>query len=73
MWTLVANAPAHILAEIDPLLDARIKYESDAGWSVALWGKNLTDEAYYRVATASSFSTHPADPITYGIDLGYKF
>lgn len=73
MWTLVAAAPPHILAKIDPLVDARIKYESDAGWSVALWGKNLTDQEYYRVATAGSFSTHPSDPLTYGIDLGYKF
>ncbi|MCA8892337.1 TonB-dependent receptor [Hyphomonas sp.] len=73
MWTLVAAAPPHILAQIDPLIDARIKYESDAGWSVALWGKNLTDQKYYRVATAGSFATYPSDPITYGIDLGYKF
>ncbi len=28
------------------LLDASISYETDA-WSVSLWGKNLTDEAYF--------------------------
>lgn len=72
-WSLVANSPAHALTDVGTLVNARIKYESDAGWSVALWGKNLTDEHYWRAASASSFTVYASEPITYGIDLGYKF
>lgn len=72
-WSLVANAPAHALAEIPTLANARIKYEDASGWSVALWGRNLGDEEYYRAASASSFTAYASEPLTYGLDLGYTF
>ncbi|ABI77349.1 TonB-dependent receptor [Hyphomonas neptunium ATCC 15444] len=72
-WSLVANNPAHALSEIPTLMNARVKYESAQGWSLAVWGKNLSDEEYYRATTAGSFSTYASEPITYGIDLGWKF
>jgi iron complex outermembrane recepter protein len=72
-WSLVANSPPHALVDGPTLANARLKYESNAGWSIAIWGKNLTDEEYYRAASAGSFTTYPSDPLTYGIDLGYKF
>ncbi len=72
-WSLVANTPDHALTDVDPLFNARIKYESDAGWSVALWGKNLGDQEYWRAATAGNFNIYPSDPLTYGIDLDYTF
>ena len=72
-WSLVANSPPHALAEIDTLINARIKYQDASGWSVALWGKNLTDEEYYRAASAGSFTAYASEPLTYGIDLGYTF
>lgn len=72
-WSLVANSPPHAFIEVDTLINARIKYEDDAGWSVALWGKNLTDEEYYRASSASFFTAYASEPLTYGIDLGYRF
>lgn len=72
-WSLAANSPAHAFVEIPTLLNARVKYESPKGWSVALWGKNITDEHYYRATTANFYSVYASEPATYGIDLGYKF
>lgn len=72
-WSLVANSPPHALIEGPTLANARLKYSSDAGWSVALWGKNLTDKEYYRASSAGSFTTYASEPLTYGVELGYKF
>ncbi len=72
-WSLAANSPPHALIDVPTLFNARIKYQDEGGWSVALWGKNLTDEEYYRASTASSFTTYASEPLTYGIDLGVKF
>lgn len=72
-WSLVANAPAHALIDAPTLVNLRGKYEADAGWSVALWAKNATDEEYYRASSAGSFTTYASEPLTYGIDLGYRF
>lgn len=72
-WSLVANSPPHALTRGPTLLNARIKYESLSGWSVALWGKNLTDEEYWRASSAGSFTTYASEPLTYGVDVGWKF
>lgn len=72
-WSLVANSPPHALTRGPTLLNARVKYESVQGWSLAVWGKNLTDEEYWRASSAGSFTTYASEPITYGIDLGWRF
>ncbi len=72
-WSLVANSPPHALTRGPTLMNARVKYESIQGWSVAAWGKNLTDEEYWRASSANSFTTYASEPMTYGIDLGWKF
>jgi iron complex outermembrane recepter protein len=58
------------------LLDARIALEPEnAKWSVALYGKNMTDELY-RVNIISFFGEEVSQfgpPRTYGIDFGWKF
>lgn len=72
-WSLVANSPAHALIDVPTLANARVRYVSDAGWTVAVWGKNLTDEEYYRASSAGSFTTYASEPLTFGVDLGYKF
>lgn len=72
-WSLVANSPPHAFIEVPTLVNARVKYEADAGWSVAAWVKNATDKEYYRASSSGSFTTYASDPITYGIDLGYTF
>ncbi|MEM0984727.1 MAG: TonB-dependent receptor [Pseudomonadota bacterium] len=72
-FSLVANSPPHSRIEIDPLVNARIKYTDDRGWSVAVWGRNLTDQEYYRASSAASFTTYASEPLTWGVDLGYTF
>ena len=76
-WTLVANAPSLAQVEIPTLVNGRIKYQPEsAGWSVAVWGKNLSDEEYYRVGSGGSnaaFGAYAAEPSTYGVDLGISF
>ncbi len=72
-WSLVANSPPHALIDAPTLANLRLKYEADAGWSIAVWGKNLTDEEYYRASSAGSFTTYASEPLTFGIDLGYRF
>ncbi|CAM3816832.1 TonB-dependent receptor [Litorimonas haliclonae] len=73
-WSLVANNPPH--TEISPptIANARIAYRPDNGnWNIALWGKNLTDANYYRAAAANQLTAYAADPITYGVDVGFDF
>jgi iron complex outermembrane recepter protein len=72
-WSLVANSPVQALTTVSPLVNGRIKYESEAGWSTALWVKNAADQKYWRAAVAGGSNVYASDPITYGIDLGYKF
>jgi iron complex outermembrane receptor protein len=58
------------------LLNARLGYTSaDEQWSVALWGKNLTDEEYFDevVAFATAVRATVGAPRTYGIDFTYNF
>lgn len=62
------------------LLNLRLAY-AGAGdrWQVALWGKNLTDEAYYTDVNSPRFSGLPytiawrAQPRTIGIDAKLRF
>lgn len=59
------------------LLNARVAYAGGAGsgWEIGVWGRNLTDAAYYEDAvlfTASSRISY-ADPRTYGIDFKLRF
>lgn len=73
-WSLVANAPRHARVDVDTLINARIAFAPDKGqWQVALWGKNLSDEAFARAAAAASFSQYAAEPLTWGLDFGYRF
>ena len=73
-WSLVANSPPHALVKIDTLVNARVAYTSeDDRWQLALWGKNLTDETYYRAAAAGSFTTYASPPLTWGIDGRFRF
>jgi iron complex outermembrane receptor protein len=55
------------------LLDLRAGIErSDGRWSLAVWGKNVTDE-YYRVnvlKTQDTMLRYSGEPATYGVTLG---
>ena len=73
-FSLVANNPPNAESDIPTLINLRAAYRPGNGdWYVALWGKNVTDEEYYRAATANSQAVYAAEPGTYGIDLGFDF
>ncbi len=59
-------------------VDARVELSAQAGWSVALWGRNLTDETYALARTAGvivpgQYTQQLGAPRTYGIEVGYGF
>ena len=72
-FSLVANDPPHALTDPGTLFDARLVWEADSDWRLALWGKNLADEEYARASTARSFSQYAAAPRTWGLDVSYSF
>ncbi len=57
------------------VFNASVEYILDDNWSVALWGKNLTDDEY--LAQVSSTGTGPfatlAPPRTYGVSVEYNY
>jgi iron complex outermembrane receptor protein len=58
------------------LLNAKLAYVSSGGeWELALWGRNLTDEVYYRTLGdfTAGIAGRPGDPRTYGVQLSYSF
>lgn len=62
--------PAHTIVNL------RAGYRNDAGWSIAAWGRNLTDER----VTLGGFAVAPvlyavttSPPPTYGVDLRWEF
>lgn len=69
---LVANPPGSLI-EPGFRVDARIGYRApDDRWRVTLWGKNLTDREYFR-ATTSVNQVYAAPPLTFGVDVGFRF
>lgn len=73
-FNLVANSPASAFSEIPTLANARIAYRPDnAGWNVAIWARNLLDKEYFRAGTATGNAVYAAEPLTYGVDIGFNF
>lgn len=63
--------------EANTLFDATISWRPvDAGWKVALWGKNITNEHYinntFGLGTLGNLRIY-APPMTWGVDVGYDF
>ncbi len=55
------------------LVDARVILSAVSGsWSLALWGRNLTDKQYLSEWVSGGFA-HMASPRTYGADLRWNF
>ena len=58
------------------LYDATIALEGEAGWRVALWGKNLSDKKVinntFGLGALGNLRIY-APPRTWGLDVGYKF
>ena len=58
------------------LLDANIEFRhADSGFSMMVWGKNLTDEDYLftKVVGAMGIGGGWADPVSYGVRVKYSF
>ncbi len=71
-FNLVAN-PDNSRVDVPTLINARVAYASgESGWRFALWAKNLGDEEYARTSTGTNF-LYTAEPLTWGLDLGYSF
>ena len=67
-----------IMTRANTEVNARIAYEPhDAKWSVALWGKNLTDEVSstggFDIAGLGIGVIYPNVPRTYGMEFKYRF
>lgn len=71
-WSLVANSPYTAYNTVSPIVNIRAKYEDNAGWSAAVWAKNLADQEYWRAGLGSG-TVFASQPMTFGIDLGYEF
>jgi len=71
---LVANAPFSAETDVPDLINARIAYTpNDSFWNVAVWARNLSDREYFRAGTATANAVYAAEPITYGVDIGFNF
>jgi iron complex outermembrane receptor protein len=57
------------------LVNARVTYEPSQGnWDISIFGKNLTDEEYFRnvaISGPSGLGT-PGDPLTYGVSVNWR-
>ena len=56
------------------LLNARIGFRAENGWTVTLWSRNLLDKNYFELLTAAPANTglfvgQPGDPRTFGVTL----
>ncbi len=79
-YNLVGN-PEAIKRDETTIWDARIALNNpNDTWSIALWGKNLSDEVYYPAATTVGAAAigvpglaFPGQPRTYGVDFRYTF
>ncbi|MDB5364899.1 MAG: outer rane receptor protein [Rhodospirillales bacterium] len=58
------------------LVNLRLSFEPSQGrWSVAAWGRNVTDKQYFRNIAVSGVTglAAPGDPATYGVSMRYEF
>jgi iron complex outermembrane receptor protein len=60
------------------LIDASLTWRpASENWSVAVWGKNLTDEKRLADTSFSAFggvtSKHFINPLTWGVTVSYQF
>lgn len=66
----------YLYADDRTSVNARIGLSSmNDTWSVAVWGRNLTDENYGLIGEDifGTYGTRDSLPRTYGVELGYRF
>lgn len=69
------NRPTFLIDSYD-LADFSVGVESNAGWKVSLWAKNVFDQDYVLIRsdfTAAGVGEVYGAPQTYGIRLGWEF
>lgn len=78
--TLTPDYVQYIRQDGYGILNARVRYEfGDSGFSIAAYGKNLTEEEYttFQLDLASAglgyFSNSPGTPRTYGVEGRWEF
>ena len=83
------NVPASIASRKVNLLNASLGYETEGGFGITVWGRNLTDDEYLLSAfpsvgqadprpdnfggTLDSFSGYTNSPRTYGVTMRKRF
>ncbi|MBP1688814.1 MAG: hypothetical protein H6Q33_4957 [Deltaproteobacteria bacterium] len=75
IWWDVANTPGTRRDPLD-LLKARLSLATEDGWTVTLWGDNLTDERYNKmiVPILANFTVNfQGNPQTYGLEVSKRF
>jgi len=62
------------------LVNASVGLQSDSGWDITLWGKNLTDKDYFTNISRAPVGSEPDYVIarigmerSYGVNLSYRF
>lgn len=73
-WNLVANAPESAKTSVGTMVNARVSFEpNSSAYKVAIWVRNLADHTYSAASTANSYQQYAAAPLTWGVDLEYRF
>jgi len=54
------------------LLNSRLGFETDDGWQVAVWGRNLANKKYYEEVVVPAYAFQ-ARPRTYGLEVRKDF
>lgn len=73
-YAIVGETPDYRIRDYT-LLDGQIGIESEAGWKVFVWGKNITNKYYWTnvVAGQDTVVRYAGRPATYGVTAGYRF
>lgn len=74
-WVTFFQAPYHQIPE-RTLVNARIAYQSDEGWSLAAYANNLLDDDYISnvFQTTNGVGGYTlGNPAEYGVTLNYRF
>jgi iron complex outermembrane receptor protein len=69
-----ATVSRYLMVDGYALLNLRVGFRSNAGWTLSFWSRNLLNKNYYELMTAAPGNTglyvgQPGDPRTFGVTL----
>lgn len=75
---IVDNVPASIASREVSVLNASLGLQTESGWDLTLWARNLTNDNYLlsafpTVIQGGSFNGYPNQPRTYGLTVRKHF